>query len=318
MPRRGENIYKRKDGRWEGRYRIGFDEQGKSKYRSVYGKSYQEIKELLLSLKSEPIPCESSGKLTVKELFEEWLSAVKFKVKPSTYANYRMKVDKHILPEFGGMRYEQLTANHLHVFMQKKLNSGLSAKYVSDIVVVVKSMAKYTMMTHHFQNQISGVMLPKCEKKEMKLFSSIQQKQLCQYLTKNLNLTSMGVLMSLYTGLRIGEICAMRWGDIDFRRKLLTVRRTVQRIGDGTKGTKLLIDSPKTKTSCREIPVPAFLMEILKSFRGQNDAYILSGSSKIIEPRTMQYRFRSILKKANLPSINYHSLRHMFGYFNCV
>lgn len=86
MPRKGENIYRRRDNRWEGRYKVGFDESGKSRYRSIYGKSYQEVKIKLIALRSAPKEAVSSGRLTVKELFEEWLSAVKLRVKESTYA----------------------------------------------------------------------------------------------------------------------------------------------------------------------------------------------------------------------------------------
>ena len=131
MARKGENIYRRKDGRWEGRYRTET-----AKYRSVYGKSYQEVKNKLIKLKTVTIT-KSSGLLTVNKLFEEWLSAVKLRVKSSTYANYRMKADKHILPYFGSMRYENLTVNMLHSFIERKLKSGLSAKYVSDIIDAV-------------------------------------------------------------------------------------------------------------------------------------------------------------------------------------
>lgn len=312
MPRKGENIYKRKDGRWEGRYKIGA-----AKYRSIYGKSYQEVKEKLCVLKAAPIPKNSSGKLTVKELFEEWLVAVKFKVKESTYANYRMKSDKHILPEFGGLRYEQLTVQMLHNFIENKLKIGLSAKYVSDIVIVFKSMTKYISRIHGFGNPIADVILPKSEKKEMNLFSDHQQEQLCRYLLKNADNSSIGVLLSLYTGLRIGEVCGLKWGDIDFEKSILTVRRTVQRIRTGAHGTRLIVDTPKSRSSQREIPIPAFLMDILRKFRSSENFYILSGNTKVTEPRTMQRRFKSILKKAKLPSINYHSLRHMFA-TNCI
>lgn len=317
MPRKGENIYKRKDGRWEGRYRSGYDANGRAKYRSIYGKSYQEVKTKLGAMKAEPANFQPSGRLTVKELFEEWMMAIKCKIKTSTYANYRMKADKHILPAFGGLRYEQLTVSQLHSFIQTKINSGLSSKYVSDIVVVLKSMAKYISITHGFANPIANVMLPKVEKKELRLFSDTQQKQLCQYLMQHRSLTSLGILLSLYMGLRVGEVCALRWSDIDFRRKVLTIRRTAQRVCNSNKGTRLLIGSPKSRNSLREIPIPSFLIELFQTFRGNSENYVLSGSSKVIEPRTMQYRFKAILKKVDLPSINYHSLRHMFA-TNCI
>ena len=319
MSRRGENIYKRKDGRWEGRYKAGYHENGRPKYRSVYGKSYQAVKEQLAAVKTEQAVYQKSGKLTVKELFEEFMSAVKLKVKESTYANYRMKADKHILPAFGGIRFEKLTTKMLHAFIQNKLNSGLSPKYVSDIVIVFKSMTKYISMVHGLQNPIVNVVLPKSQKKEMHLFSEEQQKTLCRYLMKNQDSTSLCILLSLYTGLRIGEVCALLWSDIDFDKSILTVSRTVQRIQSKKDGhaTRLMVGTPKSKTSQRSIPIPSFLMYMLKQMKTSPDSYVLSGTDRITEPRTMQYRFKAILKRAGLPYLNYHSLRHMFA-TNCV
>ncbi|MBD5143030.1 MAG: tyrosine-type recombinase/integrase [Ruminococcus sp.] len=316
MARRGENIYKRKDGRYEGRYPSGYAQDGKTKYRSVYAKSYQEVKEKLLKLKADKQQFQSAGKLTVKILFEEWLCAIKFRVKSSTYANYQMKVNKHILPIFGGLRYENLSAQMIHDFIQKKISSGLSPKYVSDIVIVFKTMTKYVSRVHRFRNLIADVILPKLQKKETQLFSENQQKQLCRYLLKNQNHTSLCILMSIYTGLRIGEICGLQWSDIDFEKSILTVRRTIQRIHTGNK-TKLQIDTPKSSSSQRSVPIPEFLMNLLKIFRKQNNFYLLSGTEQPAEPRTMQRRFKAILKKANLPSVNYHSIRHLFA-TNCI
>ena len=148
MPKRGENIYKRKDGRWEGRYRVGFREDGKPRYHSIYGHSYQDVKLALIHLKTAPTTFHSSGNLTVKTLLEEWLAAVRLSVKSSTYANYRMKADKHILPAFGKIAYDLLTPDRVHEFIRTKLESGLSAKYVADIVILLKSMAKYMKRIH--------------------------------------------------------------------------------------------------------------------------------------------------------------------------
>ena len=319
MARRGENIYKRKDGRWEGRYKAGYDANGKAKYRSVYAKTYQAVKEKLISLKTAPVKHECSGRLTVKELFEEWMSAVKLKVKLSTYANYRMKADKHILPAFGGIRYKKLTTKMLHAFIEDKLKAGLSAKYVSDIVIVFKSMAKYTAITHNFQNPLANVVLPKAEKKELHLLTELQQHQLCRTLMEESSKTSLCVLISMYTGLRVGETCALRWSDIDFEKSILTVNRTVQRIKTMSSdcATTIYIGKPKSRSSMRQIPLPKFLADMMQHFSQRNDSYILSGSERIIEPRTMQYRFKALLQKANLPSINYHALRHMFA-TNCI
>lgn len=318
MARKGENIYKRKDGRWEGRHFLHQD-TGKAKYHSVYAKTYQEVKEKLTKLKAETEAFVSSGSLTVKELFEEWFDSARFRVKTSTLANYRMKFEKHILPEFGKIRYEQLSAQKMHQFIETKIKAHLSPKYVSDIVIVFKSMAKYAAKEHSFRNPIANVTLPKFPKEKRKMLSESDQKRLCQHLNENVNETKLGMMLSYYAGLRIGEICALQWKDIDFKAKTLSVNRTVQRVMEksSTASTKLIIDAPKSAGSARVIPLPSFLMKLLEHFRTNDNAYLLSGSSKIIEPRTMQYRFCAFLKKANLPSINYHSLRHMFA-TNCI
>ncbi len=317
MARRGENIYHRKDGRWEGRYKSGYDESGKAKYRSVYGHSYAEVRSKLVPLKASVTASYAACRLTVKELFDEWLSAVKLRVKSSTYANYQMKVEKHILPKFGGMRYEMLAVQMLNNFIQEKLDSGLSAKYVSDIIIVFKSMAKYTAKIHGFLNILTDVTLPKVYRKEKPLLSNIQQWKLCKYLTENPSPTALCILLSLYTGLRVGEVCGLMWSDINFEKSILSVRRTVQRIRIGAHKTRIIADSPKSRTSRRVIPIPRFLMKLLRESRSDDNHYVLSDSEIIIEPRTLQRRFKSILKKADLPSVSYHSLRHAFA-TNCL
>lgn len=319
MSRKGENIYRRKDGRWEGRYKCGFNESGKSKYRSVYARTYSEVKEKLMKLKTINISYTLSGKLTVKELFEEWLSAIRFKVKESTYSCYHMKVEKHILPEFGSIAYEKLTVKQIHDFIERKIKSGLSPKYVSDIIVVFKSMSKYVSKIYNYRNPLVNVILPKIEKTEMQLLTESDQKKLCDFSFENTNSTKLSVLLSYYTGLRIGEVCALKWEDIDFKSRVLTVRRTVQRITgkNDNKVTKLLIGSPKSRSSLRIIPLPLFLAEILLKFRKENSIFVLSGTGNPVEPRTLQYRFKAFLKKADLPSVNFHSLRHMFA-TNCI
>lgn len=317
MARRGENIYHRKDGRWEGRYKSGYDESGKAKYRSVYGHSYMEVREKLAPLKTRSPAPHVTCQMTVKELFSEWLSAIKLRVKTSTFANYLMKVEKHILPVFGGMKYDMLTVQMLNYFIQEKLDSGLSAKYVSDIIIVFKSMAKYTAKIHEFRNVLADVELPKVHRREAELLTRNQQLQLCRYLQRNPCTTSLCVLLSLYTGLRVGEVCGLMWRDIDFEKSVLTVRRTVQRIRNGTHSTRILADTPKSRTSRRSIPIPKFLIKLLRESRSNENCYILSGSEHIIEPRTLQRRFKSILKKADLPSVSYHSLRHAFA-TNCL
>ena len=318
MPKRGENIYRRKDGRWEGRIKINCSSEGKTRYKSVYGKTYKSVKEKLIQIKSEQSSVNTSSCKTVHVLFDEWLSAVKLRVKSSTYSNYRMKIQKHILPEFGDIRYDKLDVNMIHNFINQKISSGLSEKYVSDIMIVFKSMAKYMSRVYGFKNVIADAVLPRNSVKETSVLSEEQQNILHKYLTGNMNSTALCILLSMYTGIRIGEVCCLMWGDIDFENNTLSINKTVQRMQNtGLSSTALVIGSPKSKSSSRIIPVPSFLQEILSEYKKSPDTYILSECSNITEPRTLQRRFKTILKKAGLPDVNYHSLRHMFA-TNCI
>ena len=313
MARKGENIYKRKDGRWEGRYQIKYDNV---KYHSIYGKSYHEVKEKLLKLKSTSVRQNKNCSLSFEAACCEWLSAAKVRLKISTLCNYQMKLDKHILPYFTKQQFASITASDIQKFIEVKLNSGLSAKYVADIVAVMKIMSKYICRVHNLTDVISDAVMPKREKKELSLFTDNQQKILCEYLKNNICNSSLCIMISLFMGLRIGEVCGLKWCDIDFEKSILTVRRTVQRINTGH-GTKLHIGSPKTASSRRSIPVPDCIMSFLKMLKNKDELFILSGSRNPSEPRNLQRKFKTVLKKINLPYINYHSLRHMFA-TNCI
>lgn len=319
MPRRGDNIYKRKDNRWEGRYPVGYNSDGRTKYRSVYGKTYGEVKDKLLQAQQKSVLSVKTSNLTIKVLFDEWILKISSSTKESTLANYRMKISKHLLPYFGGMRYDLLTASLVYDFIHMKLKSGLSAKYISDILIVFKSMAKYVSREYGYHNPLVNVTLPKSgSKSDVKILESDEQKRLIEYLTCNMNRTSLGIFISLYTGLRIGELCGLKWSDIDLKKRILTVRRTIQRISNINKsGTKLVVTAPKSATSARNIPIPSFLIDMLKKYQSEKDTFVISGTSRPVEPRTMQYRFASVLKRAHLPSVHFHSLRHLFA-TNCI
>lgn len=319
MARTGLNIYYRKDGRYEGRIADGVKLNGKTKYRSVYGHSYEEVKEKMESLYTGQFTCSRKTNLTVYSLFQEWISAISARVKESTISNYRMKAEKHILPYFGDMCHGDLNVYMVHAFITEKLDNGLSARYVSDIVVLLKSVFKYASRVYNLYNPLVNVMLPKKKKTEISLLNQSQQYRLMEYLLKNQNPTTLGIALSMYTGLRIGELCALHWADIDFEKRILTVRHTIQRIRNehGSSRTKLIITEPKSVSSQRTIPIPACLIPMLQKFRKSSEAFILSEVKKPIEPRVMQYRFAAILKRVNLPSVHFHALRHMFA-TNCI
>ncbi len=319
MARRGENIYKRKDGRWEGRYKSGSKSDGTVKYSSVYGKTYADVKLLLAEKRSKPAENPIPKFLTVQKLFELWFDSIQLTVKESTYANYRLKYEKHIFPTFESTRYDELTAEKLNKFIAGKISSGLSAKYVRDIFGVIRSVCKYATKRFGCVDRTEFVTLPKVQPKEKRLLNKSEQTALKQYFLSNVMSTNVGILLAMTTGIRIGELCALRWADIDLEKKIITVRGTAQRVknfGEGN-ATKLVVTTPKSRTSARAIPIPDFVVPLLDRIKSAQEHYLLSDSEKIVEPRTMQYRFAAILKKLNISHVSFHSLRHLFA-TNCI
>jgi len=327
MSKRGENIYKRKDGRWEGRYKSGYKQDGTAKYISIYGKCYADVKKRLSTAKSLLEIQTTSCCLTVTELFTNWLLAIRHKVKESTYVNYKMKMEKHIFPFLGRIKYENLTAEKITDFLDYLMTDGrgnnkggLSAKYASDILSLIKTVCKYAYKQYGYINAAENVSYPKPVYKEDKpSLNADAVSVLTKALTDNIDNSKLGVLISLYCGLRIGELCALKWSDIDFKNNVININGTLQRIKntDGGSATKVILLSPKSKSSQRTIPIPDFLSELLLRFKSHSNCYVLSGKENYVEPRTMQYRFKSLLKKANLPSVNFHILRHTFA-TNCI
>ncbi|MGN0630452.1 MAG: tyrosine-type recombinase/integrase [Ruminococcus sp.] len=320
MSKRGLNIYHRKDGRYEGRYADGYLENGNTKYRSIYGRTYSEVKEKLLQIKATATVPKTESGLTVAKLFEEWLAAKQTQTKASTYANYAFKVEKHLLPTFGQLKIEKLTPVKVYDFIKAKQIKGLSNKYISDLVIVLKNMTKYASRVHHCINPIADVELPKKEKYELNLYTKKEQNRLKSVLLSEMNMTKLSILLALYTGVRIGELCGLKWSDLDFKTKTIRIERTVQRIrtNEGERKSKLIVSAPKSLTSVRTIPLPAFLVKLLKAFQPSDlDVFLITSGSKLPDPRTTQYRFKSLLSGAGLRQINFHALRHMFA-TNCI
>lgn len=315
MEKTGITITKRKDGRYVGKFITDYDIRGKAHYQYVYGKTYDEAESKVLIGREIASRYLSGRYITVGKVYQEWLNAVVNRVKESTLVNYQNKFEKHILPEFGEIPCADLTAGRINAFINKKLADGLSASYVRDIFTVFKTMLKYAQEEYSFRLSLKNVVLPKAERKQIEKISDTEQKKLVSYLKANMSLTAFGILLSLFMGLRIGELCGLKWEDIDFRNKILHIRRTVQRISsaNGNRKTKIVISAPKSATSFRDIAIPDALMKYFEMFRSEADYFILSGTDKPVEPRTMQYRYKKILQSAEVENHNYHKLRHTFA-----
>lgn len=315
MEKTGITITKRKDGRYVGKFIAEYADNGKAQYHYVYGKTYEEAESKVLIGREIATRYLSGRYITVSNVYREWLNAVVNRVKESTLANYQNKFEKHILPEFGDIPCADLTAGRINAFINKKLADGLSASYVRDIFTVFKTMLKYAQEEYGFRLSLKNVVLPKAERNQVEKISDTEQKKLVSYLKANMSLTAFGILLSLFIGLRIGELCGLKWEDVDFQHKVLHIRRTVQRItsANGNRKTKIVISAPKSATSFREIAIPDMLMKYFEMFRDEADHFILSGADKPVEPRTMQYRYKKILQSAEVESHNYHKLRHTFA-----
>lgn len=313
MPRRGENIYKRKDGRWEGRYADGYYNNGKKMYRSVYAQSYTEIKEKLRYQISNPISTKNNQLLSHYAI--NWLENVKMSKKISTYNKYKNIYFLHIGPIIGNLRLDFINEKHIKRIIDNI--SLLSPKTQNDIICVMKIIFEYAVNNGGKINiSMKGYNI-KPEYSKTRILSVDEQRIFTAVLLNNINLYKMGIYLSLCTGIRIGELCALRKENLCLKTKQLFIRKTVQRVQTEDRKTKteIIISDPKSRSSVRDIPLPEFLIELCNKLYGklQPDDFLLTGKNKCMEPRALQYHFKKYLNECNLENINFHALRHTFA-----
>lgn len=315
MPKRGENIYKRKDNRWEGRY-YAYQPDGTRKQFSVYAKSYGEVKRKLVICKEEAqknaihLPyC----KMTAEKLFLLWLASKQNIVKASSYYHYKNIINVHLLPEFGRMTLGQLTAKKLSVFLLQKYKS-LAIKTVNDILAVIKAAVKMAAREYYLPQaaQIADLKAPAVKQKRIEPFNRQEIKCISNKVLADVNQQNLAIMLALNCGLRLGEVCALKWQDIDFTAQTLAVRRNVQRLTIDGK-SQLLIQTPKSASSMRIIPLTAELITLLRNWQEKSCGDYVFACTKPLEPRTLQYHFSSLLKKLAIRQRNFHTLRHTFA-----
>ena len=317
MARHGENIYQRKDGRYEGRYVLGKKPNGQTRFGYVYGRKYTEVKRLLLQKKAEY--SHSSGQhpaVRLQDWTAFWLeNEVLGSVKPSTFQVYRNQMKKHILPYFYNLTLPQLTPPMVYEFLKKLEADGLSQTTIKSIFRLLSAALRFAVEEGQImKNPCQKIRLRPQQRREQRVLTRGEQEKL-----QTLCMEELPVMLCLYTGMRLGEVCALKWTDIDWNNKTVSVLRTVQRLKEeqslGRK-TKLVLDVPKSKHSQRRLPLADFLLEKLKTAFSQT-AYpsgFLFGTSKwAMEPRTVQRHFSRLVKKAGLTGVHFHTLRHSFA-----
>lgn len=326
MSRRGENIYKRKDGRWEGRY-IKSHENGKAHYGYVYGKTYKEAKQKMIALAQKTTvdvlqdePELQTG--TFDAIALEWLAVCRNQLKESSYVKYHNIVNNHLLPVFGVCSIPDITRDDVSQFCNLLLSEendtpALSTRTVSTIICVLKNIFDYAAQVKQYTTvDLRGISIRQSQY-QLRVLSVSEQQKLSEYLCANLNLYNLGILICLYTGLRVGEICALRWGDVNFEEKTICVRQTMQRLqctDSGESKTQILITNPKSDSSVRRIPIPDELFNLVAQYRFPENAFFLTGTSKkYVEPRTMQNKFKKAMTECGIENVNFHALRHTFA-----
>lgn len=325
MSRKGENIHKRKDGRWEARV-LHKDTGGISRYTSLYGRTYKEAKEKMLNsgaLKKEVQFNDS--KLLISTVINEWLLNSSMNLKKATILKYKIVIDSHIIPELGNYDIKNVNEDMINNFLIIKLSNGrldqkggLSNSYVKTMGIILTSVFNYAASKEYCQPLKTKICKPSIEKREINILNMELQIMLENKLSRDTSLTALGIMIALNTGLRIGEICALRWEDIDLNAGIIFVRHTIARVQNQNDSidalTCLIIDKPKTKSSIREIPITSKLLPILKRAKNENPTtFVVSERETFISPRTFEYRFHRVLHQYKMPSINFHSLRHSFA-----
>lgn len=320
---KGENIFKRKDGRWEARYIKGYELSGKIKYGFCYGKTYKEAKEKVTRAKAalvsgKPVPT-SSSRHRFAFFCDEWFEAGKNRFKESTCVKYQTMLEKHIKPRLGGCFPLAFNDALIEQFSNELLfEEELSPKTVKDILVVLRSILNYTAKRFPGTFPQVDISYPKESKKEMRVLTREEQTKFAQFLLDDMDACKFGILLALLTGIRIGELCALRWENISLRDNTIKISSTMQRLKDMNLDreakTKIVIGSPKSDTSTRTIPISDYAAELCGKMNPKSPtAFILTGTSDYMEPRTLQYRMEKYTVACGLEGVHFHTLRHTFA-----
>lgn len=332
MSKRGENIYKRKDGRWEARYPKAYSDNGHVIYGSVYAGSYSEVKAKKIKAQSKLDSAvqasyrQETEELTLNEMAEKWLCQKSEFVKESTYVRYRYLYEKHIGADYGAEKLKKLdyTEIELSIRSKQKENAAvkLSAKTIQDVLSVYRLLISFGLQNGYIKENAAAALNKKAAAltknvTETNLFLPKELAKLENYALSMRTARHFGIILAMYTGVRIGELCALRWQDIDLENGILYIRNTIQRLKDfsgrSEKQTKLVIGSPKTSSSLRVIPLSTFLIEKLIEYKSAPHFFFLTGKETPEEPRSYLYFYKKQLRNCSLREYTFHTIRHSFA-----
>ena len=254
---------------------------------------------------------------TFEEIVVLWQADKKQYVKRSTYSAYSLLVNNHLIPAFKGVC--DVTEEMVQSFVFTKLEHGLSQKSIKDILIVLKMILRFAVKQGFMQHREIDVKFPtERERQELEVLSRSSQKQIMEYVQSHFTFMNLGIYICLCAGLRIGEVCALVWDDIDVESGVINVSKTIQRIyviEGGEKHTEVIIDTPKSKNSIREIPIAKDLLKMIKPFKKvvNGNFYVLTNSDQPTEPRTYRNYYKRLMEQLNMPKLKFHGLRHSFA-----
>ncbi len=327
MGRKGENIRKRKDGRWEARYVKGRNANGNIIYGYVYAHKYSDVKQRRNEIlaKMELLAETDSAKsdfcgFTFDQLLDEWRSDIRLTIRDSSYFLYNTMIGQHLQPYFGKMEITLIDDLVIQAFIHTKVQEGLSTAYLQSIITLLRSILKFAYRKHRIAMPPLSVSCPRAAKKAPNIFSPEELARLETFLEEKDDDFCFGLLLCMFTGIRIGELSGLKWEDYDRPAEQIWILRTVYRMKNEkydavheTAKTTLHIGLPKTASSTRNIPLPHFLLERAHRHQKSEDRFILTGTPQCMEPRCIQKKYRRVLEQCGLRYLNFHALRHNFA-----
>lgn len=263
------------------------------------------------------------AEMLFKEVLEMWLREKREYVKESTYAYYRFEVQHYIIPVMGDKAARDITEEYIQdvvLHWQKEgMENGhrLKKSTVQNLVMLIKQVFRYAAKKKLIEDGILEIhFAPETDNKRVQVFSQAEQNRLIQAIREELSYKTFGILLCINSGLRIGELCALKWSDVDFSGRVIHIDKTLQRIymQDASPRTQIIITSPKTATSIRDVPVSDKVYEIIGQLRDINmDGYVLSNEEQYIEPRTFRKFYSNFLARHEIDMHHFHCLRHTFA-----
>ncbi len=244
-----------------------------------------------------------------------FLAHVKERRAESTYRRYESIVNKYLLPIFSDLKITKITRKQIVLFFNSLTERKIKRNTILGILNVFRCIYRYADDYLGFRVNLSvfsEINITKT-KNIINVLSIEEINRITEYLVNNFSLKGISVLIALGCGLRLGEICALRWNDIDISNKVIKVRQTVQRLKGDNGRTRLVYSEPKTVNSKREVPIPKFLLVVLRKIKKEGKCFLLSGNERAVEPRRVQYYFNSISEEAIGKKVKFHYLRHTYA-----